>query len=128
MLAAMVASVSLMVAMAIMVASFRQSLDDWLTVMLPADLYVRSASDTVAFNAADRTGIERIPGVVRVEFMRATSIVLEKAAPRVTLLARDIDPRDPGARHHRAHRRPRRRVRRRGDLARLRSPAGRDRG
>ena len=51
-LAAMVASVSLMVAMAIMVASFRQSLDDWLTVMLPADVYVRAASDSVAFRRA----------------------------------------------------------------------------
>ena len=98
MLAAMVASVSLMVAMAIMVASFRQSLDDWLTAMLPADLYARGASDTVAFDAVDRAAIARIPGVERVEFMRATSIVLDKAAPRVTLLARDIDPRDPGAR------------------------------
>jgi putative ABC transport system permease protein len=98
MLAAMVASVSLMVAMAIMVASFRQSLDDWLTAMLPADLYARGASDAVAFDAADRAALARVPGVARVEFMRATSIVLEPAAPRVTLLARDIDPRDPGAR------------------------------
>src|SRR5438309_491483 len=39
-LAAIVASVSLMVSMAIMVASFRQSLDEWLERMLPADLYV----------------------------------------------------------------------------------------
>ena len=98
MLAAMVASVSLMVAMAIMVASFRQSLDDWLTVMLPADLYARGASESVAFDAADRAALARVPGVARVEFMRATSIVLDPAAPRVTLLARDIDPRDPGAR------------------------------
>ena len=98
MLAAMVASVSLMVAMAIMVASFRQSLDGWLTAMLPADLYARSSSDAVAFDATDRESIARIPGVARVEFMRATSIVLDPAAPRVTLLARDIDPRDAGAR------------------------------
>jgi putative ABC transport system permease protein len=98
MLAAMVASVSLMVAMAIMVASFRQSLDDWLTAMLPADLYARAASDAIAFDAADRAALAGVPGVARVEFMRATSIVLDPAAPRVTLLARDIDPRDPGAR------------------------------
>ncbi|HKU86172.1 MAG TPA: ABC transporter permease [Casimicrobiaceae bacterium] len=98
MLAAMVASVSLMVAMAIMVASFRQSLEDWLTVMLPADLYARNTSDAVAFDGGDRAAIATLPGVERAEFMRATSIVLEKATPRVTLLARDIDPRDPGAR------------------------------
>src|SRR6185312_14642743 len=38
-LAAIVASFSLMAAMAIMVASFRHSLDDWLGAVLPAELY-----------------------------------------------------------------------------------------
>ena len=98
MLAAMVASVSLMVAMAIMVASFRQSLDDWLAVMLPDDLYVRGASDSVRFAEAERSAIAAIPGVARVEFLRATSVVLDPAAPRVTLLARDVDPRAPHTR------------------------------
>src|SRR5882672_9961915 len=41
-LAAIVAAVSLMVSMAIMVASFRQSLDEWLERILPADLYLRT--------------------------------------------------------------------------------------
>ena len=41
-LAAIVASFSLMVAMAIMVASFRVSLDSWLDRVLPADLYLRT--------------------------------------------------------------------------------------
>src|SRR6266853_1044864 len=47
-LAAIVAAVSLMVSMAIMVTSFRQSLDEWLERVLPADLYLRtgSGSDT----------------------------------------------------------------------------------
>lgn len=98
MLAAMVASVSLMVAMAIMVASFRQSLDDWLSVMLPADLYVRAASDAVQFTDAERRAVTGMPGVTRAEFMRATSVVLDRSAARVTLLARDIDPRAPEAR------------------------------
>jgi len=97
-LAAMVASVSLMVAMAIMVTSFRQSLEDWLTVMLPADLYVRTASDSVAFTRADRDALARIGGVEHAEFMRATSIFVDPSLPRVTLLARDIDPRDAAAR------------------------------
>ncbi len=44
-LAAIVASFSLMVAMAIMVASFRISLDAWLDQVLPADLYLRSGID-----------------------------------------------------------------------------------
>ena len=98
MLAAMVASVSLMVAMAIMVASFRQSLDDWLGVMLPADLYMRASSETVSFTPVERATLARVAGVGRIEFMRATSVVFAADAPRVALLARDIDPANPGAR------------------------------
>ena len=98
MLAAMVASVSLMVAMAIMVTSFRDSLDDWLAVMLPADLYVRGGSDSVHFTNDDRNALSGIGGVERAEFMRVTSVVLDASAPRVALLARDIDPANAQAR------------------------------
>ena len=98
MLAAVVASVSLMVSMAIMVASFRQSLDDWLVVMLPADLYVRAATDSAYFTAADRDAIAGVRGVARAEFMRVTSVVLDAARPRVVLLARDIDAHDAASR------------------------------
>jgi putative ABC transport system permease protein len=87
-----------MVAMAIMVVSFRQSLLDWLDVMLPADLYVRAASETVSFDEAERAQLRSTRGVARAEFMRVTSVVLDAAAPRVALLARDIDAGNPGAR------------------------------
>ena len=97
-LAAMVASVALMAAMAIMVTSFRQSLDDWLTVMLPADIYVRTASDSVAFARADREALEQIRGVATIEYLRATSLWLSPAMPRVTLLARDVDRDDAATR------------------------------
>src|SRR5487761_927067 len=97
--AAMISSVSLMVAMAIMVTSFRQSFDDWLAVMLPAALYLRAgAADSVVFSARQRDDIAGTPGVARAEFMRVTAVLLDPARPRVALLARDIDPRDPGAR------------------------------
>ena len=43
-LAGIVASFALMVAMATMVTSFRQSLDVWLSAVLPADLYARAGS------------------------------------------------------------------------------------
>jgi putative ABC transport system permease protein len=92
MLAAVVASVALMAAMAIMVASFRQSLDDWLGVMLPADLYVRTQGDSAFLSSHDQRAISTLPGIARAEFMRATSIALDPARPRVVLLARDIDP------------------------------------
>ena len=97
-LAAVVASVALMVSMAIMVASFRQSLDDWLGVMLPADLYLRTGSDSAYLSVADQKAIAAIPGVAHAEFMRVTSVSVDPARPRIVLLARDIDPHDAGAR------------------------------
>lgn len=97
-LAAVVASIALMAAMAIMVASFRQSLDDWLHVVLPADLYVRSGSDSAYLSPDDQQAIARMPGVARTEFMRVTSLSVDASRPRVTLLARDIDVADAGAR------------------------------
>src|SRR5258708_5781197 len=90
-LATIVASVSLMVSMAIMVASFRQSLDDWLIRILPADLYVRSgaAGDSAYFSADEQRKFVELPHVRRVEFLRAQSLLLDPAQPRVVLLARD---------------------------------------
>ncbi len=96
-LAAIVAAVSLMSAMTVMVASFRGSLDTWLGQVLPADLYVRAGGggDT-AFLAPDtRRAIAALEGVERAEFVRATALALEPDAPRVALLARDIDPGAP---------------------------------
>ena len=54
-MAGIVASFALMIAMATMVASFRDSVDDWLTRILPAPLYVRAApgASTAFFSAAD---------------------------------------------------------------------------
>ena len=43
-IAAVLVSFSLMVAMAIMVFSFRMSLEAWMQRILPADLYVRAGS------------------------------------------------------------------------------------
>lgn len=39
-----------------------------------------------------------MPGVRRVEFQRFQQVLLDPDRPRVTLLAREIDPRDPGKR------------------------------
>jgi len=98
MLAAVVASIALMVSMAIMVTSFRQSLDDWLHVVLPADLYLRAFTDSAYLSVHDQQAMAAIPGVARAEFMRATSISVDPARPRIVLLARDIDQHDAGAR------------------------------
>ena len=92
-LAAIVASVALFVSMAIMVASFRQSLDEWLLRVLPADVYVRPGmfADSAFFSAADQRRIAALGGVERVEFSRADSVLIDAARPRVTLLARTLD-------------------------------------
>ena len=92
-LAPIVAAVSLTASMVIMVASFRQSLDDWLEQMLPADLYLSagSAGDTAYLSAEHQARIAATAGVRRVEFLHSTQIVLDPARPPVTLLARDID-------------------------------------
>jgi putative ABC transport system permease protein len=89
-----------MVAMAIMVASFRQALDAWLIDILPADLYVRAnaSGDSGYMGAADQARIAALPGVLRVEFLREQQLVLDPARARVVLLARTIDATDPGRR------------------------------
>jgi putative ABC transport system permease protein len=97
-LAAIVASFSLMVAMAIMVASFRLSLDAWLDQVLPANLYLRSgmSGDTAFLSPADEARIAALPGVRRAEFLRIQQLLLEPGKPRVTLFARAIDRSDAG--------------------------------
>ncbi|HVO88924.1 MAG TPA: FtsX-like permease family protein [Casimicrobiaceae bacterium] len=98
-LAAIVAGVSLMSSMAIMVTSFRHSLDAWLVHVLPADVYVRSAvADSTYLSTTVQHTLAHLDGVEQAEFTRATTVLLAPDQPRVTLLARDIDPRDPGAR------------------------------
>ncbi len=96
-LAAIVASVSLLVAMAIMVGSFRVSLDAWLGRVLPADLYLRAGalSDTGYLSAEAQRALEALPGVGRVDFVRREDILLDSTRPRVALLARTLDDSDP---------------------------------
>jgi putative ABC transport system permease protein len=95
-LASIVAAVSLMVSMAIMVASFRTSLDAWLERILPADMYVRAggAGDSAYMSTDDQARIAALPGVRRAEFQREQQLLLDPARPRVVLLARNVDPSD----------------------------------
>jgi len=92
-LAAIVASVSLMVSMAIMVASFRQSLDQWLDLVLPADLYLRTGTgaDTGYLSLADQKQIAVLPGVLRAEFLRSLRVFVAPDKPPITLLARAVE-------------------------------------
>jgi len=99
-LAAIVASFSLMVAMAIMVASFRVSLDAWLDRVLPADLYLRTGmgADSAYLTPQDEARIAVLPGVRRAEFLRFQQLLLDPGRPRVALLARTLQGEDPGGR------------------------------
>ncbi len=92
-LAAIVASFSLMVAMAIMVASFRISFDLWLDRVLPADLYLRTGmmNDTAYLGPSEQARIAAIPGVRRAEFQRFQQLLIDPGRPRVTLIARSLD-------------------------------------
>ena len=97
-LGGVLASFSLMVAMGIMVASFRVSVDDWIQHILPADLYVRTATggSTGAFGPAEQAALARVPGVARSALLRTRPLSLDPARPDITLIARDIDAADPG--------------------------------
>jgi putative ABC transport system permease protein len=97
-LGGVLSSFSLMVAMAIMVSSFRVSVDDWLTRLLAADLYVRSAAggDTGALNPAEQKMIAAAAGIARADFLRAMQLTLDPSRPGVALIARPVDAADPG--------------------------------
>ncbi|HEU4621745.1 MAG TPA: ABC transporter permease [Burkholderiaceae bacterium] len=92
-LAGVLASFSLMVAMAIMVASFRHSVDDWLGTVLPADLYVRigAGGEGIALPDDTQRAIAALPGLARVEFARITQLGLDPTRPNVALIARALD-------------------------------------
>jgi putative ABC transport system permease protein len=95
-----VASLSLAVALTVMVASFRGSVTQWLDVVLPADLYVRtamgpSAGDTAYLSPGFVTALGAVHGVARVSALRTTQLLLDPAQPAVALIARPID--DPAA-------------------------------
>ena len=96
-LGGVLSSFSLIVAMAIMVSSFRVSVDDWLTQLLSADLYVRSATsgDTGSMRSGEQTLLASIPGVERARFLHTSTLALDPARPPVTLIAREIDASDP---------------------------------
>ena len=89
--AGVLTSVALASAMAIMVASFRWSVDQWLEQILPADLYLRAgpAQTSGYLDATMQARIASIPGVGQVSFTRHEGPRLTRQAP-VALIARPI--------------------------------------
>jgi putative ABC transport system permease protein len=74
------------------VASFRQSVDDWLAVVLPAEFYLRTShqGDTAFLDPEFQARVKALPQVRRAEFTRAGRLTLDPARPAVALLARDM--------------------------------------
>src|SRR6202048_936870 len=89
-LASIIVSFSLMVAMAIMVYSFRESFDHWLGKLLPADFQLREpyGNDTAYWSAADQDRLRALDGISRIEFRRTRQLLLDPARAPVTLIAR----------------------------------------
>jgi len=99
-----VASLSLAVALTVMVASFRDSVTHWLDVVLPADLYLRataggrgsnagnsSSTDTATFPPAFVQALAQLPGVARTGTLRTKTLQLDATRPAVTLIARSLE-------------------------------------
>lgn len=91
-----IVSFSLMVSMAIMVTSFRTSLDHWTQQILPADLYVRVGYVGQSAHLDQNTvnAIGRLPGIRRVETSRFARLQISSKSPAATLIARTIDADD----------------------------------
>ena len=89
-LASIIVSFSLMVAMAIMVYSFRVSFEHWLSKLLPADMQLREplGNDTAYWSAEDQARLATTAGVSRIEFRRTRQLLLDPARVPVTLIAR----------------------------------------
>lgn len=85
-LAGIVASTSLMVAMAVMVESFRGSVDEWLVQLLPADIYLHvEAADAGGLDTATQARLAALPGVANVRFVRQMPLSLTPGQPAITL-------------------------------------------
>ena len=93
--AGVVASLSLVVALTVMVTSFRDSLIVWLDDVLPADIYVRAApgaGEGPVYLPPAIVEAASGPGVRQVRAERLVPITLAPEQPEATLLVRDLPP------------------------------------
>jgi putative ABC transport system permease protein len=94
-LCGIVASASLMVAMTVMIASFRHSVDAWLGQLLSADLYLRTDAASGGLDEADVERLRRAPGVIEVDLQKVVPLTLDATKPAVSLIARTMNRDDP---------------------------------
>ena len=93
-IAGVVAALALTVAMVVMVASFRDSMTQWLDQVLPADLYANfkqfKQGNEFLKNPNLLKSIEQVPGIERYELSVQRKILFQSDRPEVTLIARPI--------------------------------------
>ena len=89
-LCGIVASTALMIAMAVMVTSFRGAVDNWLGEILTGDLYVRSELGWGGFDEAAQKRIAAAPGVKNMLFNKQVPITLQPDQPPITLIVRPV--------------------------------------
>jgi len=101
-LAGLVASTSLTIAMAVMVASFRHSVDVWLVDLLSADLYLRVVPGPGApdLTAEEQSRLAAAAGDVRISFGKTMPLMLSPDRPAMALIARGRDAADLQSRLH----------------------------
>ncbi|MFN7156374.1 MAG: FtsX-like permease family protein [Acidovorax sp.] len=93
-----VASLSLAVALTVMVSSFRGSVTQWLDAVLPSPLYVRSAisaggtggTDAALLPAGFAEAVGQLPGLDRVQALRASPLQLSPTLPALMVLSRPL--------------------------------------
>jgi putative ABC transport system permease protein len=90
-----VASLSLAVALTVMVSSFRGSMAEWLDTALPAPAYVRAGGASAQGDAGLRdarlvAAVRALPGVARVQAQRNASLALASDQPAMALLVRPL--------------------------------------
>ncbi|MEZ5740204.1 MAG: FtsX-like permease family protein [Burkholderiaceae bacterium] len=97
-LAGVVASFALVCAMVVMVDSFRHSVDQWLGIVLPADLYARVATTGAAasLGPAQLAAVRADPAFAQVKPLRSQALTVDDQGTQVTLLAQPVMPDRPG--------------------------------
>jgi putative ABC transport system permease protein len=97
-LCGIVASTSLMVAMAVMVTSFRGSVHAWLVAVLPSDIYLHvEGAEAAGLDGAAQERLAATPGVARIAFVRQMPLRLGPDKPAVMLSAQPINAANPRA-------------------------------
>lgn len=90
-LAGILASTALTVAMAVMVMSFRGSVERWLGDVLQADLYLTvDGGSAPAFDAAAQARMRAVAGVAWIGVLKETPLQMDERRPAVALVARTL--------------------------------------